>query len=116
MLAILLDSRTVFICDFTSSRLDGEPPRVRAEDGFKHPDDEENDRGTIRSELHTLGSTIYEIITSSKPHSKLQDWMAKWAQDLIDSDASDDYLDRNWMAGWIRALDNPDTCDDHIDG
>jgi hypothetical protein len=69
-----------------------------AEDGIKHPGDTENDNGTTPSELHVLGSTIYEIISSSKPHSKLQDWMSKWAQELIDSVSSGKYLDRGWMA------------------
>jgi len=50
---ILLDSsRTVLLCDFAGSGLDGEPPKVWAEDGFSHPDDDENDKGTIRTELH----------------------------------------------------------------
>jgi serine/threonine protein kinase len=61
---VLLDSsRSVLLCDFAGSGIDGKPPRVRAEEGFKHPVLEENRNGTMRSELHALGSTIYEIIT-----------------------------------------------------
>ncbi|ORX92387.1 hypothetical protein BCR34DRAFT_439800, partial [Clohesyomyces aquaticus] len=66
---ILLDSsRTVLLCDFARSSIDRNPPRVRAEEGFKHLVLKENWKGTMQSELHALGSTIYEIITSKRPY------------------------------------------------
>ncbi|KAF2174381.1 kinase-like protein, partial [Zopfia rhizophila CBS 207.26] len=102
---ILLDSsRTVLLCDFAGSGIDGTPPRVRAEEGFKHPVLEENRNGTMRSELHALGSTIYEIITSKRPHYELQDWMGwmvqLWLQEGIYPDVSEvklgDIISKCW--------------------
>lgn len=73
---LLLDSsRTILLCDFAGSAIDDEPCTVQAESGFKHPNDDENERATIRAELHALGSTIYEIITSSQPHGKVEEWV-----------------------------------------
>jgi hypothetical protein len=71
---ILLDSsRTVLLCDSAGSGIDGKPPKVYAQDGFKHPVMEENEQRTMKAGLHALGSTIYEIITSEMPHYKLED-------------------------------------------
>jgi serine/threonine protein kinase len=80
---LLLDSsRTILLCDFAGSGIDGEPPTVWAESGFKHPKMDENELGTIRAELHALGSTIYEIITSSQPHGKAEEWIVhQWIQE-----------------------------------
>jgi hypothetical protein len=55
----------VILCDFAGSSIDGSLPTVWAQDGFKHPT---ADRTTIQAELHALGSTIYQIITSFAPH------------------------------------------------
>ncbi|KAF1993987.1 kinase-like protein, partial [Amniculicola lignicola CBS 123094] len=112
---ILLDSsRTVLLCDFAGSGIDGNPPRVRAEEGFKHPVLEENWKGTMWSELHALGSTIYEIITSKRPHKNFktgwligfesataQGWMVQlWLQEGIYPDVSEvklgDIISKCW--------------------
>jgi serine/threonine protein kinase len=80
---ILLDApRTILLCDFAGSGIDGLPPRVRPQDGFKHPDLDEGKNGTIKSELHALGSTIYEIVTSSKPHGQIEDWMVEYVKKM----------------------------------
>jgi len=75
---ILLDSsRNVRLCDFAGSAIDDEKATVWADEGYRHPDDQEMEGSTIRAELHALGSTIYELITSQKPHEKeeLEDGM-----------------------------------------
>ncbi|KJR86289.1 uncharacterized protein SPSK_02698 [Sporothrix schenckii 1099-18] len=64
--------RNIWICDFAGSGLDGVPPIVWGEDGFRHPDDEspETSTGTMPCEIHALGSAMYELITSRCPHWK----------------------------------------------
>jgi len=47
---------------------------VIAESGYRHPNKCEYRKPTIRGEIHTLGSTIYEIITGTQPHEALEDW------------------------------------------
>lgn len=106
---ILLDSsRTVLLCDFAGSGIDGKPPRVRAEEGFKHPVLEENWNGTMQSELHALGSTIYEIITSKRPHYELQDWMVHWIREHNYPGVADDHVE-GWMVQlWLQEGIYPD--------
>jgi serine/threonine protein kinase len=72
---LLLDSeRTIRLCDFAGSFIDGDAATIWAESGFRHPDESEYKEPTIKAELHTLGSTIYEIVTCSKPYRGLEDW------------------------------------------
>ncbi len=75
---VLLDSsRTIRLCDFAGSAIDGNKATVWAESGFRHPDDDEMEFPTIAAELHALGSTILEIMTSLKPWEKEEEheWM-----------------------------------------
>ncbi|AEO71269.1 uncharacterized protein THITE_116589 [Thermothielavioides terrestris NRRL 8126] len=66
---ILLDAeRNIRLCDFAGSAIDDTPPTIVAQDGFRHPDDDEATAGTLRAELHALGSAIFEIMTSTCPH------------------------------------------------
>jgi len=106
---VLLDSsRTVLLCDFAGSGIDGQPPKIFAEEGFKHPVMEENENATIQAELHALGSTIYEIITSTTPHNQLQPWMAQWIRDRNFPGVSDDHVE-GWMVdAWFQEGKYPD--------
>jgi serine/threonine protein kinase len=66
---ILLDAgRNIQICDFARSSIDEILPTVIAQDGFCHHDDEETRGGTLRAEIHALGSTIFNIMTLTCPH------------------------------------------------
>ncbi|KAI0867269.1 kinase-like domain-containing protein [Hypoxylon argillaceum] len=80
---VLLDSsRTVRLCDFAGSAIDDNRSTVWAQSGYRHPDDDEVEHSTIRAELHALGSTIFEIITSSQPHGKVEEWIvAQWIRE-----------------------------------
>ncbi|KAJ8131342.1 hypothetical protein O1611_g2281 [Lasiodiplodia mahajangana] len=65
---LLIDSaRNILLCDFGGSSIDDNKSPVVAEVGFRHPEKEEYRLPTIRAEIHTLGSTIYEIVTGSSP-------------------------------------------------
>ncbi|KAI0869377.1 kinase-like protein [Hypoxylon argillaceum] len=71
---LLIDSgRNILLCDFAGSCIDEEKATVLAESGFRHPDERENVQPTIRAEIHTLGSTIYEIVTGMQPYQGLED-------------------------------------------
>jgi serine/threonine protein kinase len=78
---LLLDSkRMIRLCDFAGSSIDGERATVWPDHGFRHPNEEEVVASTIRAELHSLGSTIYEIMTCSAPYqgfeeSEITNWM-----------------------------------------
>jgi hypothetical protein len=65
-------SRTILLCDFAGSAIDGEPCTGWAESGFKHLHNEENEQITIRTELHALGLMVYELITSLSPHGEVK--------------------------------------------
>lgn len=83
---VLLDAqRNIKLCDFAGSGIDGKQPNVWGEAGFSHPDHDQVRRATIPAELHALGSTIYEIITSCKPHhEELRDFVIEsWFRDGI---------------------------------
>jgi serine/threonine protein kinase len=68
---ILLDAkRNIRLCDFAGSSIDNVRAIVVAQDGFRHPDDEEAGKPTIRGEIHALGSSIFELITFSCPHEQ----------------------------------------------
>lgn len=54
--------------------------------GFRHPD--EDVQGTVKGEIHALGSTIYELVTSTCPH---------W-------DEEKEELDKGWGDGRADAL------------
>jgi serine/threonine protein kinase len=79
---VLLDAaRRVRLCDFAGSSIDGEPAIVWAESGFRHPGDAEMEELTVGAELHAIGSTLYEIMTSIKPHAAagVEEWVvAAW--------------------------------------
>jgi serine/threonine protein kinase len=61
---LLIDAeKRTLLCDFAGSSVDDKEATIIAEDSYRHPVKEEYTTPTIRSEIHTLGSTIYEIIT-----------------------------------------------------
>ncbi|KAI6090323.1 kinase-like protein [Hypoxylon rubiginosum] len=71
---LLIDSaRNILLCDFAGSSIDDKPAIVRAEPGYRHPDEAEWKQPTIRSEIHSLGSVIFEIMTGKKPHDGLEE-------------------------------------------
>ncbi|KAK3320545.1 kinase-like domain-containing protein [Cercophora scortea] len=81
---ILLDAeRNIRLCDFAGSSIDDVAPTVVAQDGFRHPDDDEALRGTLRAEIHAIGSTIYEIMTSTCPHRREEEEEVGRALDLM---------------------------------
>ncbi|KAK4033756.1 kinase-like protein [Parachaetomium inaequale] len=66
---LLLDAdRRILLCDFAGSSINGQAATVVAEDGYRHPSESEYTGPTLRCEIHTLGSTMYEIITGKEPH------------------------------------------------
>ncbi|KAF1982570.1 hypothetical protein K402DRAFT_448645 [Aulographum hederae CBS 113979] len=68
---ILLDAnRNTLLYDFAGSSIDDTRAEVVAQDGFGHPDHEESKYSTIRAEIHALGSSIFELITSTCPHQE----------------------------------------------
>jgi len=82
---VLLDAaRRVRLCDFAGSAVSGDKATVWAESGFRHPDDAEVEGSSVRAELHALGSTLYEIVTSTKPHGDagVEEWIvAAWIRE-----------------------------------
>lgn len=70
-LLITADKR-ILLCDFSGSWVDGVKAMIYAEAGFHHPDPAESRLPTIRGEIHTLGSTIYEILAGQQPHRGLE--------------------------------------------
>ncbi|KAK4146657.1 tyrosine-protein kinase transforming protein erbB, partial [Dichotomopilus funicola] len=70
-LPVTADKR-ILLCDFSGSSLDGVKAMIWAEAGFHHPDPAEYKLPTIRSEIHTLGLTIYEILAGQQPHRRVE--------------------------------------------
>jgi serine/threonine protein kinase len=69
---LLIDAdMRILLCDFAGSYIDGERATIAAPAGYCHPDAAEWKTPTIRGELHTFGSTIYEIITGNGPYRNL---------------------------------------------
>lgn len=70
---LLLDSaRNILLCDFSGCSIDDDKATSIGEIGFRHPETREYSLPTIRAEIHSLGSTIYEIVTGRKPfHERL---------------------------------------------
>ena len=67
-------ARNILLCNFSSSSIDDDRATVVAETGFRHPDEREYRPPTICAEIHTLGSTLYEIVTGRKPfHEKAEE-------------------------------------------
>jgi serine/threonine protein kinase len=106
---VLLDSsRTVRLCDFAGSAIDDNPSTVWAQSGFRHPDDDDVEHSTTRAELHTLGSTIFEIITSSQPHGQVEEWIvAQWIREGKYPDIKNvvlgDIIMKCWKGGFTSA-------------
>ncbi|KAL2017170.1 hypothetical protein VTK56DRAFT_2539 [Thermocarpiscus australiensis] len=72
---LLLDSaHNILLCDFSGSSIDGNRAIIVAEAGYRHPDRGEYLQPTLRSEIHSLGSTIYERVTGMQPHQGLEDY------------------------------------------
>ncbi|EFR04816.1 serine/threonine protein kinase [Nannizzia gypsea CBS 118893] len=67
---VLLDAdRNIKLCDFAGSGFCGNLPTVSAELGYAHPNRDQNRRATVIAEIHALGSTMYEILTTKRPFS-----------------------------------------------
>jgi hypothetical protein len=62
--------------DFSGSSIDGEPVLVCYETSHEHP---EMTDISIKSELFALGSTLYEIMTGSRPYKGNSDFAIKAA-------------------------------------
>ncbi|CAK7225050.1 hypothetical protein SCUCBS95973_005729 [Sporothrix curviconia] len=75
---VLLDTdRNIFSVTLLGPVSTASRPIVWAEGGFRHPGDTnpQTRTGTMLCELHALGSTIYELITSKLPHrNSEEDW------------------------------------------
>lgn len=61
------DSLNINLGDFAGSAIDGLPPLVCYETSHELPDEDIS----TRTEIFALGSTIYEIMTGSKPYKDL---------------------------------------------
>jgi serine/threonine protein kinase len=68
---LLNKNRGVRICGFGGASIDGEKPLAIPESGSRHPDRAECEVPTIRAELHSLGSVLYEIMTRERVHKYL---------------------------------------------
>lgn len=81
---ILLDAdRNIRLCDFAGSVIDDVKPTIVAQNGFRHPDEKEAWGGTLRAEIHALGSTIFEIMTSTGPYRREEQETEGSALDLM---------------------------------
>ena len=63
------DSLSINLGDFAGSAIDGLPPLVCYETSHELPDEDIS----TKTEIFALGSTIYEIMTGSKPYKDLPD-------------------------------------------
>lgn len=72
---LLLDSEyDLKVCDFAGSSIDGEPAWVCPSSHAEYPfTDQENYQPTVKSELFSLGSVIYEICTTRRPYDEKSD-------------------------------------------
>ncbi len=70
---LLDDERGIRLCGFSGSSIDGSPATVTARAGYRHPDPDESDGPTLCGELHALGSTLYEIVSTKLPHHAVSD-------------------------------------------
>ncbi|OAA53451.1 Protein kinase-like domain protein [Niveomyces insectorum RCEF 264] len=61
----------VLLCDFSGSAIDGTRAMINAEAGYRHPDKKESEFPSIRCEIHSLGSTIYEIVTAHEVYGAI---------------------------------------------
>ena len=119
---VLLDAeRRVRLCDFAGSSIDGEHATVWAESGFRHPDDGEMELPTVRAELHALGSTLYEIVTSIPPHGEagVEEWdVAAWICEGRYPDVTDvalgDIIARCWKGDFATAGEVASSVNDAI--
>ncbi|OAA63246.1 Protein kinase-like domain protein [Niveomyces insectorum RCEF 264] len=62
------------LCDFGGSAIDDQKAKIFAESGYRHPSKSEYNFPTIRCEIHTLGSTFYEILMAHQVYDRLPDW------------------------------------------
>ncbi|XXG98936.1 hypothetical protein Hte_005269 [Hypoxylon texense] len=70
---LINSARDILLCDFGGSSIDDHKALAKAEGGYHHPDEAEWSAPTIRSEIHSLGSVIFEIMTGKKPHDGLEE-------------------------------------------
>ncbi|PSN69596.1 kinase-like protein [Corynespora cassiicola Philippines] len=65
---LISSSRNIVLCDFAGSSIDGKPAVTLGEPGYRHPDRELARGPTMRSEIHSLGSSIYEIVKGERTY------------------------------------------------
>src|SRR6201999_331902 len=65
-------NKNILLCDFAGSAIDDQKAIIVAEDGYRHPNKEEYSTPTIKAEIHTLGSTLHEIVTGKEPHQGVE--------------------------------------------
>ncbi len=70
---LLTPGGVIMLCEFGGASIDHRNAYCIAEAGYRHPDTKEATPPTIRGEIHSLGSVIYEIMTGHKPHAGLED-------------------------------------------
>ncbi|OAA60574.1 Protein kinase-like domain protein [Niveomyces insectorum RCEF 264] len=60
----------ILLCDFSGSAIDDQKAAISAEAGYRYPSETDEDRfPSMRSELHALGSTLYEIVAAQEVHA-----------------------------------------------
>ncbi|KND91457.1 Tyrosine-protein kinase transforming protein erbB, partial [Tolypocladium ophioglossoides CBS 100239] len=97
---LLVDAeKRILLCDFSGSSIDDEAATIMAENGYRHPD-----------EIHTLGSTLYEIITGEEPHNGIEkEAIGKLLEQGKYADVADvplgEIIRRCWDGGFNSALE-----------
>ncbi|KAK4240350.1 tyrosine-protein kinase transforming protein erbB [Achaetomium macrosporum] len=98
----------ILLCDFGGSAIDGEGATICGEAGYRRPSKDEYTGPTIRCEIHSLGSTMYEIITGKEPHHGLEkEAVEKLLEQRQYPDVSDvplgDVIQRCWEGAFVSA-------------
>jgi serine/threonine protein kinase len=98
-------SLNIKLGDFAGSAIDEEPPLICYETSHEHPSIGDT---SIKSEIFALGSTIYEIMTGSKPYKELSDSeicaaydMGKYPE-LSSLSAFNDIIAKCWAQGYAN--------------
>src|SRR6266566_1207568 len=116
---LLVDSKLrILLCDFSGSAIDRERAVISAEYGYRHPDDKEWLEPSIRCEIHALGSTLYEIITTNEPHHGVdKDGVDKLLKEGRYPDVSGillgDVIQKCWAGGFESAAQVADAVASH---
>jgi serine/threonine protein kinase len=92
------------LCDFAGSSIDGQDPLICYETSHEHPEIADI---SVESELFTLGSTFYEIMTGSKPYKDLSDNLCVQARKFSKSGLSG-CLQRYYYKCWTQGYASVD--------